>query len=234
MARQPLPDQTYLDAARAALTHPSDFGYYGHRDDLFSSWGLLPFIQHRDSGSVERSNYRTILAALTEEAQAGGGLDLDPSELVDDMRAACYLHGWREQIMCRVLADADRSVSLDNLTPIFRTAVEFGNALQLHPVFNEDDLGELESEESHEAFETAWQDIDWSQVAPNHGDEEMKDAVYRVLNDAECRDGFGEDEIIEAAIDWAIEQAWAEDKETYKDQLGLFEEAALVPQVQVR
>ena len=33
----------------------------------------------------------------------------------------------------------------------------------------------------------------------------MKDAVYRALNAIECRDGFGEDEIIEAVIDVSVE-----------------------------
>lgn len=231
MTRQPLPEQIYLDAARQALTRPPAFGYFGPRDELFSSWGLLPFTQHRDSGTVDRSNYRTILAALTEAAGTCSHPDLDPSELVDDMRASCWLHGWREHIMCRVLITAECGLSLENLTPVFRTAVEIAGALQDYAVFSEDDLGRLESEESHDAFDSVWQGIDWSAVAPNHGDEGMKDAVYESLTQVEWRDGFSDDEIIEAVVDWAHDQAREEDADTYKDQLPLFDPAALVSQV---
>lgn len=224
MARKDLPDESYIEAAKAALTRPDSFLYYGSNDELFDTWGMLPFVQHRDSDVLDRSNYRTILDELKGHAvwEDCDGAE-DSSEMVDDFSASCWLHGWREQITCRVLIDGNRLVGIDNLTDTFKASVEIQHALMDYPIFDESDYSELESEESWAAFEEAWSSVDWEEVSPNHDDDDMKSAVYRELTECETRDWFSDDEITEAVIAWTEEIAWEDYARTYANQLRLFE-----------
>jgi hypothetical protein len=223
MPHNELPDADYVDAACAALTRPSDFGYYGDKD-LFDTWGMLPFMQHRDSDTLGRSNYRTILAYLQRAATSEDGDSAeDADEYVDDMRASCWAHGWREQILCRVLIDGDEPISVDNLTNTFKEAVEVAHGLSDYGIFDESDLSELESDESWEAFEQAWSDVDWDEISLNSADDAMKSYIYRQMIESETRLSFDSDEIAELVLDYERDAAYAEHAETYKDQLRLFE-----------
>lgn len=223
MAHTERRDEQYVTAAKAALQPLPDFGYHGDKN-LFRSWGLLPFTQHRDSHTADRSNYRTILAALQQHS-AHDSTDRagEAPDLVEDMRAACWAHGWREHILCRVLIDDTADITIANLTHVFRVAVDIAQRLVEHPILDEDDLGKLESEESWEAFDTAWNGILWIEVSPNFTDEQMKDAVYRELTAAGLPDGFSEQEIVAAVIDWTWNEAWEDYARVYAAQLPLFD-----------
>lgn len=218
-----LPDERYLAAAQAALTRPADFGYRGDKD-LFRTWGITPFMRHRDSDRADRSNYRTIFAALrqcaTQDAVDGS---LDPSDLVDDQRSNCWAHGWREEIVCRVLIDASVGITITNLTRVFMTVVDYAHRLAEHPIFDEDDLAALEDQEIREAFDTAWNALCWSEVSPNFGDDEMKEAVYEALTASGLPDGFGDEALTAAVVDWTWQLAWSDYARTYAAQLALFD-----------
>ncbi|RJQ79963.1 hypothetical protein D5S17_09330 [Pseudonocardiaceae bacterium YIM PH 21723] len=217
-------DEKYVEAAHEALKRPDCFLYYGDTD-LFGSWGLLPFGQHRDSGSLDRSNYRTILADLQGTAvhddPDGDGAE-NSTEFVDDFRSSHWLVGWSEQIMCRVLIDPNGLIEIDNLTRTFCRSVEIQHALADYPIFDESDWSELEYTECMEAFESTWSGMFWEEVSPNHADENMKYDVWRKLTECAYPEGFSDEEIAEAVLAWTWDFAWADYHATYADQLVLF------------
>lgn len=217
-------DEDILKAAHEALTRPPHFGYYGGNDEMFDTWGILPIGQHRDSGRLDRSNYRTILSELQGYAVAEDGDDgEEPSDFVDDFRASCFLRGWRDHITCRVLVDAEQGVTLDNLTGTFRRAIEIAAFIAYeYPIFDESDYSELESEEVHAAFDAEWDGIDWEELSPNRADENMKYDVFRKLTECEYPDSFDSEDIERAVIVWTEEFAWQDYTDTYAAQLSLF------------
>lgn len=217
-------DEDILKAAHESLTRPPHFGYYGGNDEMFETWGILPFGQHRDSDALDRSNYRTILADLQGHAVAEDGDNgEDSTEFVDDFRASCFLNGWREHITCRVLVDAEQGVMVDNVTGTFRRAVEIARFLRdENPVFDDSDYSELEFEEFTASFSEAWRSVDWDDFSPNKDDDEMQSDVFRALLDSDCRDGVSSEDIERAVVEWTEVFAWADYADTYAAQLRLF------------
>lgn len=146
-------EDTLVKAAREALIRPSDFGYYGDLP-LFESWGFV-FFQSAASDTVERSNFRTALAALQGRAvhddgdQAENG---DASFYVQTVGVSHWLVGSADHIAVRVLVDEDGPVEAGNLTYTFVHAVELTLFLQDYPVLDDSDWSELEFEE---------QDAEW-------------------------------------------------------------------------
>src|ERR1700752_873677 len=160
-----LSDDEIIHAATVALTSPTEFGdrnfaYFGDLP-LFESWGLT-FSQTRDSGTIERSNYRRIIADLREHAAQNEGLllDADPPEYVQEFRVTHWACGWMDRIAVRVLIDAEHGVVRDNITSTFILAAEIAGFLHAEgPIYDEFDHSELENQEDSEAFAEVWIDM---------------------------------------------------------------------------
>ena len=113
--------------------HPSDYGGFSPDGDYMIAG------QSRDSDALERSNYRTIFAALERESAKHAEPE-DGEAWVYDFRAGHWAVGWVEQLMIR--QDAPES--------IISAAEEIEGALSNYPVFDEEDFCELEEEEAHQ------------------------------------------------------------------------------------
>ena len=109
-------------------THPE---YYAGEEfpDLYVTLG-----QHRDSGVLDRSNFRSFLKALGGE-----------SDTVRVIRAGHWLVGWIEFIGIH----KDDAVALE-------AADEMAAALKDYPVVDEDDYSELEREEANETWKNCF------------------------------------------------------------------------------
>ena len=191
-----LSNDELLAAAKEALTRPRDFGYHGNLP-LFESWGLS-FSQTRDSDTVDRSNYRRIFEDLkvvaAEESRNG-----DEDEYVQDFRSSHWMNGWMEQIAIRVLRDEDGPVEVGNLTATFVKATEIAYALQDYPIYDEEDLSSLESDEDDERFDQAWGDMvgRWDDEEGPVPTEDEKWAVNEAMHECETPQGYDPDELSE-------------------------------------
>lgn len=159
-------DFTLVKAAREALTRPSNFGYYGDLP-LFESWGFV-FFQSAASDTIERSNFRSALAALQGRAKGwpdGDGAE-DSDEYVQTVGVRHWLVGSANHLAVRVLDDQDGPVVAENLTHTFVHAVELALSLQDYSILDESDWSELESECQDEMWD-AWlgQDVTHEIVA---------------------------------------------------------------------
>lgn len=205
-ARLYLGDETVLKAAKESLTRPCDFGYFGDLP-LFESWGIT-FSQTRDSDTVERSNYRTILRDLQDMAAT---VTDDPSEYVQELHTSHWLTGWMDHIVVKVLRDDDPDtveilfdgdpVKPSNITTVFQYAAEIAVALnESYPIYDESDHSELESEEDWERFTDSWSTVcrgwDADEDGPEPTDEEQT-AVHQLLTEQETPIGYWHEEIAE-------------------------------------
>jgi hypothetical protein len=203
--RDTIDDGTLVRMAEQALTRPPDFAYYGGYP-LFESWGFTPVAQHRDSDALDRSNYRRILQDMT-------ALNNDLVEFVADFRSGDWAFGWREEIIVRVLYDADEDVTPDNITGAFRMITEISKYLSEHyPVYDEPDYSELESEETREAFDQAWESVkrgwDEDDSGPEPTEDE-KDLTWQSL-EIWSGDDVDEDKIREFLDEKRLEDAIAQ------------------------
>lgn len=151
-------DDTLVRYAEQSLTRPPDFGYFGSYP-LFESWGMTPIGQHRDSDALDRSNYRRILEDMTK-AHPDEDMGDNVLEWVADFRAGDWAYGWREQIIVRVLYDAEEDITPDNITQAFRKIMEIYEGLRNdYPIYDEEDYSELEYEERMDTFHSTWDDL---------------------------------------------------------------------------
>lgn len=113
-------------------TTPS--GYAGF--DPVGDWVVLT--RTRDSGPLERSNWRIARKRLTEAAGVDEVAEDDRTQPVYDWRAGHWACGWVEYLM--VPADAPEAV-LD-------AAQEMADALAAYPILDEEDFTREEDEEA--------------------------------------------------------------------------------------
>lgn len=165
--------QRYADYAPTAFDPRGlNASQMGDDDGGREDWLVCPVIQTRDSGSLEQSNFRTVLKDLGGE-----------SEDVEVHRFGHWGPGWFEIILVR----PDTAVA--------GKALEWAESLSDYPVADEFDLSELESEDETEswdswgrsdfrrALERRWMDADFSEVT----DEDL-DALWHDA-DGECEHG---------------------------------------------
>jgi hypothetical protein len=145
-------DDTLVQAAKEALTRPSDFGYYGDLP-LFQSWGFVSF-QSAVSDTVERSNFRSAQRILSEVAvdPEGDGAE-DADDYVSQIGVSHWLVGSADHLAVRVLEDQEGPVIAANLTYTFVRAVELAVGLRDYPVLDENDWSELEMECQDESWD---------------------------------------------------------------------------------
>ncbi len=204
-------DEDLVKAAREALTRPSDFGYYGDLP-LFESWGLT-YAQTRDSDVLNRSNYRRLLEDAKGVATAEDRDNAeDASDYVDVVHCSHWLVGWADHIAVRVLEDPEGDIVPENITYTFRFMADACLRLRdEYPIYDESDYSELETQECEAAFESAWDDVDWSENVPNgEPDNDLKWCVYRILTENETPDGFDSDEILSTYLGAMQYQAYVE------------------------
>lgn len=116
-------------ATMQTLTPQPNFAYYGKR----GHW-LVVIGQHRDSDTLDRSNFRVIARDL--QGRYGEDVAIE--------RASHFLVGWAETLLVNP-CNAD-AVAVAN---------EWREKLEGYPVANEDDYSELESEELEEQLRVA-------------------------------------------------------------------------------
>lgn len=138
---------------------PNDFAYYG--DLEFEGWASC-FGQHRDSGSLERSNFQTIAEDLERR-------------FPNDVRRESYNHwavGWVETLRVRVYQDSPNLFGVPIYSMAIHAAFDWFTKLENYPVADEEHLSELEMEESLAFIESEsnlWPDSierpeDWSHL----------------------------------------------------------------------
>lgn len=117
-----------------ALARPSDFGYFGDREEMFETWSLGPVIETRDSELREKANASTIKTMLKA----------DPS-LEEDWEITGIRHwavGWVDQLSFRAL-DEDGSISR-----ISRVIKGIFDSLSEYPVLDDGLYSEMEYDET--------------------------------------------------------------------------------------
>lgn len=96
------------------------------------TWKVLPVMQTRDSGLLERSNFRTAVASLRTADPSGDGHEVH--------RFGHWGPGWVEIII------------IDPDGPAASEAAEIAASLESYPVLSDDDYSELTWEEAVEAW----------------------------------------------------------------------------------
>lgn len=120
------------------LTIPSDFGYSGDLD--LSVWGFT-YSMHRDSDTLNISNYEVILEDMQERF---------PDD-VEVMHCNHWAFGWVDHIM----------VNTENQEAL-EAIYEWSERLNDYPVADEEDFSRREYEEACEAYDNwAGHDIDY-------------------------------------------------------------------------
>lgn len=143
----------------------------GHIDDR-EHWYRMPVSQTRDSGPLDRSNFRSFLAGLGGEG-----------EFVEVHRFGHWGPGWFEIIL------VDPSA-----TDILETALDMARGLEDYPVLNDEDHSALEYDEFIESWDS-WGQGDFvqgiAQGLPDYAGEvfdygdndELVDALYQIAAD---------------------------------------------------
>lgn len=116
-----------------------DFGYFGDLP-IGETWAFTISV-HRDSGSLDRSNYRTI--ARDMETRFPGD--------VETVHAGHWAVGWIDHLAVRMLDDAGE------VTRAGIAALEWADALSSYPVADELDLSEVESQDESDAWENFYE-----------------------------------------------------------------------------
>jgi hypothetical protein len=100
-------------------------------------WLLAPVARNRDSGPLERSNFRCFAGELGEESET----------TYEIHRFGHWGPGWFEIIL----------INPENQEAVNK-ALEMESALENYPVLNEDDYCQLETEEANQIWESCY---DW-------------------------------------------------------------------------
>jgi hypothetical protein len=139
-----------IEAARAALTRPSDFGYWGS-DEMFVTWGYTLSV-HRDSDVLDRSNWQVITDDMLER-------------FPDDCRIESASHwavGWIEQLAVRVLREDGpvfpAEFNEDDITEAFEAIYEWSDKLSDYPVADEEHYSKLEYDEEMDYLKSEFGD----------------------------------------------------------------------------
>lgn len=130
--------ENILKCAGDAIEKPEDFGYWGS-EDTFVTWGFCGVDKHRDSDTLQISNFKVISTDLMEKYP-------------DDFRIETYRHwavGSVDRLLCRVLKNKENGVVIDNITDAFKSAMIWQDKLQEYPVADENDYAELEALENN-------------------------------------------------------------------------------------
>lgn len=123
------------EAAQLATTKPSDFGWWG-RDEMFDTWGFTGISVHRDSDIAEQSNFRSVIRWLREDYD-------NFDDIFEIVHMNHWAVGWVQSLVTQVY-DENR-----NVTPWFEEVYEVAvNLAEVYPIFDEQDYGEMEYEES--------------------------------------------------------------------------------------
>lgn len=175
-----VPDDAIRDFIIAMMTYPDSYGTSDH--DLFVTWGLSPFGQHRDSGLLDQSNFACVLRDLQAEF---------PDD-VSVQHAGHWAVGWCDTITIRVIRERPaqpprlygaalekweasweyREATVKELkgaalarwietrvTPAAIRAAEIYSALQGYPLWDEADHSEREHEKMTEDWAGAWSEM---------------------------------------------------------------------------
>ena len=97
---------------------------------------------HRDSGTLERSNYECIKRSLAAHTTIQCNYDDENPSAVYTFSASHWAVGWVEYLIVPATASLD----------VLNDVAEIHNALSDYPVLDESHFSELEHDESHDAW----------------------------------------------------------------------------------
>lgn len=174
-------------AMEAALTMPAHFAYWGDRP-LGETWGYAGLSQHRDSSTIERSNFEVISRDLLERF----------GDEVEVMSSSHCMVGWMDELIVQV-KDADGAP-----TDAFKAAVEWSEKLEGYSIADDDHLSTLEYEEGMQWMESCLPD----ELLPS--DRLPDDYLGTLYSDLDCVGAeFDSDDVLAAARrrGWTISSA---------------------------
>ena len=120
---------TDIEILQSWLKKPDNFGYFGGNDEMFKTWGYLPFgvVTRDDQDTLNLSNQQAILAEIEK---------INPKhiEIQSNNHWAC---GWVEQIAVKLFHHGKP-------TKAGLKALELYRALEDYPVLDESDYSERE------------------------------------------------------------------------------------------
>lgn len=119
----------HVEAAKSALKRPSDYGYYGDLD-MFNTWGFVKGM-HRDSDLLELSNFDVWVKEMEEFDEE--------AEQWNIVGSSHWAVGWTRTIAVQVLKE-EGEVTEENITDIFRLAVELKESEEHYAILDEDDF----------------------------------------------------------------------------------------------
>lgn len=180
------------EAAREALTRPSDFSAWDER--LFDTHGLVMSWAERGDDLIAESNYLTAVSML-EGAIAhdeSGASEARGDDIIDGS-SSHWLVGSMRELYVRVYDDAGE------FTPAFREAVDIAGAIREYPLLDESDYSERENAAWESAVEDA---LDTIQRGYAYDSREQAESIRHLayeFDHEEIGGGFGE---CRADADW--------------------------------
>lgn len=185
-----LDSETLIEAATTALTRPAES--YWSDSDLWDTHTLMfstPAWWITEDYIVDQANYRAVLKELSEKY---------PND-VEDATFGHWTYSTYQSIKVRVV-DENRSI-----TKAFAEAFEIATYLkEQHPVYDEELLSQLETEQMEEFLDSIIEDIeaeraeqDWTATA------EWSDRFKDYISERAYREQDVVDEYIDAAKDFA-------------------------------
>lgn len=124
--------ENLLRCAKDGLEKPEDFGYWGNKD-TFVTWGFCGIDQNRDSKLLDRCNFNVITENL--EIRFPG-----------ETRIEGFGHwavGHVDRLVVKILKDESLGIVEENITDVFKAAMEWKDELQDYPVADEEEYASL-------------------------------------------------------------------------------------------
>jgi len=140
----------YVKLAKQALTHPSDFGWFGF-DDMFVTWGFAGINKNGMEHLVDISNWDCAIAEIKRE--------FGEDEYVENFYEAPIRHwlvGSCDQLCVRVLNREipHHEITINDITPHFKFVCDIATYLAYeYPVLDEDHYSELQYDEAAKFLE---------------------------------------------------------------------------------
>jgi hypothetical protein len=119
--------ENLLRCAKDGLEKPEDFGYWGN-EDTFVTWGFCGIDQNRDSKILDTCNFDVICEDLE-------------IRFPEETRIEGFGHwavGHVDRLVVKILKDEDLGIVEENITDVFKAAMQWKDNLQDYPVADEE------------------------------------------------------------------------------------------------
>lgn len=124
--------ENVLRCAKNALEKPQDFGYWGN-EDTFVTWGFCGIDKHRDSSLLDICNFDVVTKDLN-------------NRFPDETRIEGFGHwavGHVDRLVVRVLKDESLGIVEENITQVFKAALDWKDSLIDYPVADDTEYSDV-------------------------------------------------------------------------------------------